>query len=105
MRTSGAGGNAVKTGVYATRIVSIFLSAFLFGIVNYIDVRRPVTCDDCSFPYGLPFPFFHEGGYAGGRGIVWTGTVGDIIIVLLIGQFFTVLWRWFSHRHRISSAF
>jgi hypothetical protein len=62
--------------------------AAIFGVVNLSNFLRPVTCWDCFFPYGIPFTFFREGGFAGGGGIVWIGATGDAAIVLSFGTRF-----------------
>ena len=64
-------------------------SAVYWGDVNYRNWHRPVSCDDCFFPYGVPFTFYRNGGFAGGNGFVWTGVAGNLLVVaasaLLIG--------------------
>jgi hypothetical protein len=63
---------------------------FLFIIANLIYFLRPVTCWDCSFPYGVPLTFYQKGGEGGGAGIVWKGLAGDvasiIVVALLVGR-------------------
>jgi hypothetical protein len=67
-------------------VIGISVSACVFAAVNYVHLRRPVTCYDCFFPYGFPFTFFREGGFGGGGGIVWGGMAGDLLIVLGVGM-------------------
>jgi hypothetical protein len=65
--------------------IGLLLSICTFGIANNLNLWRPETCSDCFFPYGLPFTFFQEGGYAGGSGFVWRGAQLDIGIMLVAG--------------------
>jgi hypothetical protein len=66
-------------------VVGLLVSACLFAIINYRNFHRPQDCDDCSFPYGVPFTIYHEGGYGGGVGFVWGGLVGDVVLMLVLG--------------------
>jgi hypothetical protein len=68
------------------------LPALVFVLVNLYHWFRPVTCWDCFFPYGLPFTFFTEGGYAGGGGIVWMGVLFDLLSVAVACVVFQSLW-------------
>lgn len=72
--------------------------ALLFGIVNMFHFLRPVDCADCFFPYGLPFTFYREGGFAGGEGFVWGGVAGNLLVVLGSGAIFGWIWNWFLQR-------
>jgi hypothetical protein len=65
--------------------LSILLAAVFLGLVNLLHFLRPVTCWDCFFPYGLPFTFFREGGYAGGGGVVWSGMALDLLVLFALG--------------------
>jgi hypothetical protein len=69
------------------------LAAFsVFVAVNLIHFLRPF------FPHGLPFTFFYEGGFAGGRGFVWRGLLGDLFTLLIVGTAIGSAWIWFSER-------
>jgi len=46
---------------------SVIASASVLGLANIANLLRTVDCADCFFPYGVPFAFFTEGGYAGGE--------------------------------------
>jgi hypothetical protein len=74
--------NRRSTALY---VLGVLLSVCIFGIINYRHFHRVQQCDDCSFPYGLPFTIYHEGGYAGGAGFNWPGLVGDLILTVLVG--------------------
>jgi hypothetical protein len=70
----------------------------LFAIANFQNFSRTVTCFDCFFPYGLPFTFFREGGYAGGGGLVWRGVVADCLVVSVCGIAVGQVWKRVSAR-------
>jgi len=57
--------------------------------------RRPglSPVSDCFAPHGIPFTFFHEGGYAGGAGFVWTGVLENSIVVLVVSLFSGLVWN------------
>jgi hypothetical protein len=61
--------------------------------MNLIHFLRPVNCWDCFFPYGLPFTFFHEGGFAGGGGLL-----AHLLIALIVGAAIGPAWIGFSER-------
>lgn len=66
-------------------IVAFLASLALFWIANttYYDFRPP--CADCFFHYGVPFAFVNQGGFVGGGGWMWKGTVADLVLVLVVG--------------------
>ena len=66
-------------------IGGLLISTGVFGLINYLHFHRPESCDDCFFPYGLPFTMYHEGGFAGGAGFVWLGLAGDLAAMLSCG--------------------
>jgi len=72
--------------------IGFLASATVFGVVNYLHFSRPVTCDDCFFPYGLPFTFFREGGFAGGGGLVWEGIALNLNVVVLVAVGLILSW-------------
>ena len=72
--------------------IALLFSACALGIANRIHSMRPVTCGDCFWPDGFPFTYFHEGGFAGGQAIVWSGLVGDALVVIAVGVI--VGWIW-----------
>ena len=80
--------------------MSLLGAGFVFAVVNYIHAMRNVTCWDCFFPYGLPFTFFREGGYAGGGGFVLYGAALDALVVIAGGVAFASAWKWYSHKHQ-----
>jgi hypothetical protein len=79
----------------------LLLSACLWGIANNVHSWRPVTCCDCFWPHGIPFTFYHEGGFAGGEGYVWRGVIGDALVVILFGAILGWAGKWFSREHSI----
>jgi hypothetical protein len=78
--------------------ISLLAALALFVALNLFHFLRPVTCWDCFFPYGLPFTFFREGGFAGGRGFVWRGLLGDLFVVFVLGAVIGSVWTWFSEK-------
>ncbi|MBZ5549747.1 MAG: hypothetical protein LAO22_17615 [Acidobacteriia bacterium] len=71
----------------------VIVAASILVVVNIANFLRPVWCADCFFPYGLPFTFFTEGGFAGGGGFVWLGLVGDAALIPAFATVCTVLWN------------
>ncbi len=65
-----------------------------FGIANVLHFNRRITCWDCFFPYGVPFTMYHEGGYAGGAGFVWSGIAANLSIVVALAAMATALWHY-----------
>ena len=65
--------------------ISLLLSTCALGIANSFHFSRLGTCADCFRPDGIPFTFFHEGGFAGGAGFVWRGAIGDFLVLLVLG--------------------
>jgi hypothetical protein len=68
-------------------------AASILVVVNIANLLRHVGCADCFFPYGLPFTFFTDGGFAGGGGFVWLGLVGDAALVPAFATICTLLWN------------
>ena len=50
-------------------------------------------CSDCFAPHGIPFTFFHEGGFAGGEGFVWMGVLENCIVVLIVALVSGFVWN------------
>ncbi len=50
--------------------ISLLLSACVLGFANRLESLRLPTCFDCFEAHGIPFTYFHEGGFAGGEGFV-----------------------------------
>ena len=88
--------------VTETYRVAFLFSACFFGIANNIYSLRPTICSDCFWPHGLPFTFFHEGGFAGGEGFVWSGFLGDAFVILLGGTFEVLVWNWLTRKHSLA---
>jgi hypothetical protein len=74
------------------RYSGAFLGILLFAAINLYHLLRPVTCWDCFFPFGLPFTFYQEGGYAGGAGVVWKGLMPDLLILVLVTTLAQYAW-------------
>jgi hypothetical protein len=66
----------------------------MFAVLNYRNLFRRGFCDDCALPYGLPFTFFRGNGFEGGGGIVWTGMISDLLLVLACGAAIAQLLDW-----------
>jgi len=73
----------LKHSRYAT---GLLISLFVFGIINFVHSCRRVYCDDCNSHTGLPFTFYHRGGFAGGAGFVWSGIAADLIVIVVAGM-------------------
>src|ERR1700722_18063296 len=71
----------------------VIAAASILVAVNIANFLRPAWCSDCFFPYGLPFTFFTDGGFAGGGGFVWHGLVGDVALIPAAATLFTLLWN------------
>jgi len=89
-----------KTWKYAVSMLSV---ASLLGIANALNLSRTVSCFDCFFPYGVPFAFYQEGGYAGGAGILWRGVAADALVLLVCGVAVAKVWERIS-QHRSQNA-
>jgi hypothetical protein len=63
--------------------ICALLSTCVFGIANSPHFWRE-DCFDCFARHGVPLFYFHEGGFAGGAGFVWTGVVGNTVVVLFV---------------------
>ena len=75
--------------------ICVLFSACLFGIANNSYFWRS-SCADCFAHHGVPFTFFHEGGLAGGDGFVWSGVIGNSIVVLVLALALGLLWSRFG---------
>jgi len=84
--------------------IALLASACALGIANRIYSLRPPTCDDCFAPHGIPFTYFHEGGFAGGEGFVWRGVVGNALLVFAIGVLVGWIWNHLSQNHRLKAV-
>jgi hypothetical protein len=73
-------------------------TGLIFVIANTVHFLRPVTCYDCFSPYGLPFTFYRDGGFAGGGGLVLRGLVADAVTVLVIAALLGGFWQRFAAR-------
>lgn len=82
-------------------VICVLLSACTIGIVNSPHFWRS-TCSDCFATHGVPFTFFHEGGFAGGEGFVWAGVVGNTVVALALALVLGLVWSRFARR--LSSA-
>jgi hypothetical protein len=78
--------------------ITIVVTAIVFVIVNTIHFLRPVTCFDCFFPYGLPFTFYRDGGFAGGGGLVLRGLAADAATVITMAMLLGILWERLAKR-------
>jgi len=77
--------------------ICLVFSACLFGVANNSFFWR-TACYDCFAPHGVPFTYFHEGGFAGGSGFVWTGLVGNFVVVLVLALGLGLLWSKVAQR-------
>ena len=72
---------------------SFFMTTWAVGVVNMLHFLRPVTCLDCSFPYGIPFTLFRNSSNAGGGGLVLRGLVADAAAVAAISLSLGAFWQ------------
>jgi hypothetical protein len=72
--------------------ICLLLMTCGLGIANNSYFWRP-RCSDCFAPHGIPFTFFHEGGYAGGAGFVWTGVLENTVVVLIVALVSGLVWN------------
>lgn len=71
----------------------VIAATSILVVINIAHFLRPVRCADCFFPYGLPFTFFTDGGFAGSGGFVWLGLVGDAALIPAFAIVCTLLWN------------
>lgn len=94
-----------RTIVPAQRFtITLLASACVLGITNRVYELRPPSCYDCFAPHGFPFTFFHEGGFAGGEGFVWSGVLGDAILVIGAGLIVGWIWNFAAPSHSPKTA-
>ena len=79
--------------------VGLLFSGCALGIANNFHFARMGTCSDCFRPDGIPFTLFHEGGFAGGEGFVWTGVIADSLVVLVVGIVLGMIWNKLALRY------
>ena len=77
-------------------VVSIIVAYVAFVTFNHWYFLDKVDCFDCFFRYGVPFAYFHEGGFAGGSGYIWPGILGDGVLVVICGVAIATAWEWLS---------
>ena len=71
-----------------TSIVVLFV-AFVFctaNIISYYLMPAYSTMDDGFVYFGWPFSIYAEGGFAGTRGIMWTGLIGNVALALCVSR-------------------
>ena len=78
--------------------VSIIVAYIAFVTFNHWYFLGRVDCIDCFFRYGVPFAYFKEGGFAGGGGYIWSGVLGDGILIVICGVVIAIAWEWFSKK-------
>lgn len=57
-------------------------------------------CSDCFRPYGFPFRYYHEGGFAGGAGWVKENVAKELAAIILVSLVLTWAWSAFVARRR-----
>jgi hypothetical protein len=82
---------------------ALALACLTFVVANTIHFLRTITCSDCFFSYGVPFTLYHDGGFAGGAGVAWTGLAADagcvVAAALIVGR----VWEALVLRHKKQS--
>ncbi len=85
-------------GTFYRYSFALAVACLTFVVANTIHFLRPITCDDCFFPYGVPFTLYHDGGYAGGAGVAWAGLAADagciVLAALIVGRIWEILAKW-----------
>ena len=84
--------------------IALLASACVLGIANRIYELRPPTCYDCFAPRGFPFTYFHEGGFAGGEGFVWSGVAKDTLLIFAIGLIVGWIWNLTARSHSLRTV-
>jgi hypothetical protein len=71
------------------------LTTFIFsiGIVYILGVLFNPNCDDCFRPHGWPFPYYRDGGFAGGGHYVWDGILGDFLFAITASMLLWMGWN------------
>ena len=72
---------------------AFFMTTWAFAVVNTIHFLRPVTCLDCSFPYGIPFTLYRNSANAGGGELVLRGLAADVAMVVAFSLLVGALWE------------
>jgi hypothetical protein len=72
--------------------ICLLLVTCVLGIANNSYFWRS-TCADCFAPHGIPFTYFHEGGFAGGEGFVLTGILENTSVVLIVALVLCLAWN------------
>jgi hypothetical protein len=67
----------MRSKAYLIASVAVFI---LFIAANYCSYIRMGYgfCDDCFITFGFPFELWREGGFVGGRTILWSGLIANI---------------------------
>ena len=65
-------------------LVSSLAVFSLFIAANYYSYMRMGFgfCDDCFITFGFPFALWREGGFVGGRAILWSGVIANVSIAI-----------------------
>lgn len=71
------------------------LTTFVFsiGIVYVFGFLFNPHCADCFRPHGWPFPYYREGGYAGGACYIWGGMLGDFAFAVTASMLLWMGWN------------
>jgi len=82
--------------------VCLTSSACVLGVLNNPMFWRH-DCYDCFAPHGIPFVYYHEGGFAGGARFVWAGVMGNIAISLAMTTLLAIVWLGVSGKPRFKN--
>ena len=71
------------------------LTTFVFsiGIVFIFGFLFSPNCSDCFRPHGWPFPYYREGGFAGGACYIWGGMLGDFLFAVTASMLLWMGWN------------
>lgn len=70
-----------RKAVIACAVAAIFYAANLRSY--YLRPEYPTLADGFVY-FGWPFYIYAEGGFAGTRGIIWTGLIGNVAVGLCV---------------------
>ena len=75
----------------STITLAVVIAFCAANIYSYFMPDYP-TLDDGFMYIGLPFAIYAEGGFAGTRGFIWTGLIGNVVLALCIARIATKIF-------------
>jgi hypothetical protein len=71
----------MKSKTYLIASLAVFVLFFAANYYSYTRMRYGF-CDDCFITFGFPFELWREGGFVGGRTILWSGLIANVSIAI-----------------------